>query len=195
MDFPLRPGALTDRRGLFRQGLGRWIEGLVERTEERVVTRRYLRPPGALPEIEFLAACTRCGICADVCPPKAIITVRSDGGLAAGTPYLDVAVQPCTVCPDMPCAAACPTDALTVPEDRWAGYRLGVLALEPERCITFHGTACGVCAGVCPVGPAALTIDEGGHPVIRQENCVGCGLCVRACVTMPSSLQLTLAEA
>ena len=48
MDFRLRPGALTDRRGLFRQGLGRWIEGLVERTEERVVTRRYLRPPGAL---------------------------------------------------------------------------------------------------------------------------------------------------
>ncbi len=195
MDFRLRPGALTDRRGLFRQGLGRWIEGLVERTEERVVTRRYLRPPGALPEIEFLAACTRCGACADACPPHAIITVRSDGGLAAGTPYLDVRVQPCTVCPDMPCVGACPTPALTRPEHGWTGYRLGELTLEPERCITFHGSACGVCAGVCPVGEAALTIDGAGHPVIRQEGCVGCGLCVRACVTLPSSLQLTLAEA
>jgi len=195
MDFRPRPGALTDRRGLFRQGLGRWIDGLVERTEERVVTRRYLRPPGALPEIEFLAACTRCGACADACPPHAIITVRSDGGLAAGTPYLDVRVQPCTVCPDMPCVTACPTPALARPEQGWTGYRLGELTLEPERCVTFHGTACGVCAGVCPVGEAALTIDDAGHPVIRQEGCVGCGLCVRACVTMPSSLQLTLAEA
>ena len=184
----------SERRGLFRQVFGSWLGEVVERTEERVVARRYLRPPGALPEIGFLAACTRCGACAEVCPPHAILTVRPDGGLAAGTPYLDITVQPCTVCPDMPCAEACPTDALIRPATGWSGYRLAALELDPERCITFHGNACGVCAGVCPVGEAALAIDAGGHPVIRQEGCVGCGLCVRACVTTPSSLRLIIAE-
>ncbi len=120
--------------------------------------------------------------------------VGTSGGLAAGTPYIDPGLQPCTVCADMPCAVACPTDALTLPARGWSGYRLGRLELVPERCITFAGTTCGVCAEVCPVGPAALAIDEGGHPVIRTEGCVGCGLCVRACVTSPSSFVLTYAE-
>jgi ferredoxin len=60
----------------------------------------------------------------------------------------------------------------------------------PERCITFHGSTCSVCATACPVGTEALYMDEAGHPVIRAEGCVGCGVCVRACVTSPSSYKL-----
>ena len=90
----------------------------------------------------------------------------------------------------MPCAAACPTDALTVPAQGWAGVHMGVLELLPERCITFQGSECSVCAKACPIGPDALAIDEAGHPVIRAEGCVGCGVCVRACVTAPSSFKL-----
>jgi NAD-dependent dihydropyrimidine dehydrogenase PreA subunit len=44
------------------------------------------------------------------------------------------------------------------------------------------------------MGESALAIDDQGHPVLRWEGCVGCGVCVRACVTTPSSYQLTLAE-
>jgi MauM/NapG family ferredoxin protein len=183
-----------DRRNFFRDALGRWVEDLVARTEERLVQQRYMRPPGALSEIGFLAACTRCSACVEVCPPRAIIRVPPDGGLAAGTPYIDAARQPCTVCPDMPCAAACPTDALTLPPAGWAGYRLASLELVADRCVTFQGTPCGVCARACPVGEAALAMDEGGHPVIRAEGCVGCGVCVRACITTPSSFKLHLAE-
>jgi len=184
----------SDRRALLRRAVERWVGDVVERTESRVVQRRYVRPPGALPEIGFLAACTRCGLCAEACPPHAIVTVRSDGGIAAGTPYLDAAVQPCVACADMPCAAACPTEALTLPEMLWAGHRIAALTLVPERCVTFHGTPCGVCADACPMGEAALAIDEAGHPVIRREGCVGCGVCVRACITSPSSFQITPVE-
>jgi ferredoxin-type protein NapG len=194
MDVQLPAGILSERRALFRSAFDRWIGQVVERTEGRIAPRQYFRPPGALPELGFLAACTRCGACADVCPSSAIMTVRPEGGLAAGTPYIDPAVQPCTVCPDMPCAKACPTAALSVPEHGWEGYRLGRLELLAERCITFSGTACSACADACPVGPAALAIDEGGHPVIHAEGCVGCGICVRACVTSPSSYVLTHAE-
>lgn len=182
------------RRDLFRHAVGDWFDKLLESAEERVVVRQYYRPPGALPEVGFLAACTRCGDCISVCPVRAILRVSPDGGFAAGTPYIDPSFQPCVVCPDMPCAAACPTDALTVPAGVWQGYRLGALALDPQRCITFQGTECGVCARSCPVGPAAITVDEGGHPVIRVEGCVGCGVCVKACVTHPSSLSLSHVE-
>ena len=184
----------STRRGLLRSALGDWLERLMARTEDRVITRRYFRPPGALPEIGFLAACTRCGACIEACPPHAIIKVRADGGLAAGTPYLDPTSEPCIACPTMPCAVACPTPALTVPQRGWAGYRLGALELHPDRCITFRGTPCRVCADACPVGDAALAMDEAGHPVIRREGCVGCGVCVHACVTTPSSFELTYVE-
>jgi ferredoxin-type protein NapG len=183
----------TNRRELLRSAIGDWLERLVANTEERVIAQRYFRPPGALPEMGFLAACTRCGACVDVCPPHAIIKVPTDGGLAAGTPYIDPQVQPCIACATMPCAAACPTAALTVPANGWAGYHVGYVELDPRRCITFRGTTCRVCAEACPVGPAALSIDEGGHPLLRAEGCVGCGVCAQVCVTTPSSFQLTYA--
>jgi len=179
------------RRDLFRHAVGDWFERLLESAEGRVVTRHYFRPPGALPEVGFLAACTRCGDCITVCPVRAILKVPADGGFAAATPYIDPAYQPCVVCADMPCAVACPTDALTAPPDLWSSIRLGALELLTERCVTFQGTECGVCARACPVGSSALAMDEAGHPVIRAEGCVGCGVCVRACITHPSSLKLS----
>ncbi|MEO8295819.1 MAG: 4Fe-4S dicluster domain-containing protein [Gemmatimonadota bacterium] len=182
------------RRDLFRNAVGDWFDRMLASAEERVVVRKYFRPPGALPEVGFLAACTRCGDCISVCPVRAIIKVSSDGGFAAGTPYIDPSMQACVVCPDMPCARACPTEALTVPPDLWSGLSMGTLELDPRRCITFEGTECGVCARACPVGSAAIAMDDGGHPVLRMEGCVGCGVCVRACVTHPSSLTLSMVE-
>jgi ferredoxin-type protein NapG len=187
-----------DRRGFLQDSIGRLLQEIAERTEERVAPRRWFRPPGAAPEVAFVAACTRCGDCIDVCPVHAIIKAPANAGLAAGTPYIDPAMQACIVCADMPCAAACETGALVVPADPeglgvWASVHMGVLELDPERCITFQGSACGVCARSCPVGEKALAVDDHGHPVLKPEGCVGCGICVTACVTIPSSLKLRLA--
>lgn len=179
-----------DRRTFFRATAGRLARGLARHAERKVVQQRYLRPPGHLPEVAFLAACTRCGDCIPACPVSAIVKAPPQAGLAAGTPYIDPAVQACIACADMPCAAACPTDALNIPADGWAGYHMASLELDPDRCIAFHGSECGVCARSCPVGENALALDEGGRPVIKAEGCVGCGSCVRVCVTSPSSLAL-----
>jgi MauM/NapG family ferredoxin protein len=197
MSDPFRDllGLDAGRRDFFRQSFGQWAEKLLEKTEGRIVQQRYFRPPGALPEVAFLASCTRCGACEPVCPPHAIHPVPTSGGLAAGTPMLEPTRQPCVVCTDMPCVRACPTGALTLPVHGWQGYRMGALTFHPERCVTYQGTACRVCADACPVGEAALTMDEAGHPVLRLEGCVGCGVCVRECVTSPSSFTLDLAEA
>lgn len=183
-----------DRREFFRDQWGEWLRNLVERAEERIVRERYLRPPGSLPEVAFLTACTRCGACAPVCPVKAILTVPPAGGLAAGTPYLEIASQPCVACADLPCVRACPTGALTLPADGWNGYRLGTVEFFPERCITYDGRPCRVCVDACPIGDRALGQDGSGHPVLKLEGCVGCGVCVRECVTAPSSFEFRAAE-
>ena len=185
-------GGERDRRGFLQETIGRLLHEIAERTEERMAPRRWFRPPGAAPEVAFVAACTRCGDCIDVCPVHAIIKAPASAGLAAGTPYIDPAMQACVVCADMPCAAACETGALVVPQDMWASIHMGVLELDPARCITFQGSPCGVCARSCPVGEQALAVDDRGHPVLKPEGCVGCGVCVTACVTTPSSLKLRI---
>jgi ferredoxin-type protein NapG len=176
-----------DRRDAVKHAFGKWVERLVDATEERVSPQRYLRPPGALPELGFLAACTRCGDCIPACPVQAIVRAPTEAGLAAGTPFLNIQVQACIACADMPCARACPTEALTVPPHGWDGYRLGVVEFVPERCVTYKGVECQVCARACPIGERALSIDVDGHPVLKLEGCVGCGSCVKACITSPSS--------
>jgi len=184
----------SDRRDLLHSVFGEWLERLVAETERKIVQRRYVRPPGALPEVGFLAACTRCGACVPVCPVQAIRTAGSNAGLAAGTPFLQLEDQPCVACPDMPCARACPTGALSVPTRGWEGYRLAELEFLPENCVTFQGSECRVCVDACPVGEAALVIDESGHPSLRREGCVGCGVCVHDCIARPPAFTLHYAE-
>lgn len=181
-----------DRRAFLRDTLGKLAREMARRTEAKVVQRRWFRPPGARPEIEFLTACTRCGACVDICPAHAIRSAPPTAGLAAGTPVLEPSIQACIVCADIPCARACPTGALVPPPAGWDEVRLGVLSLDVGRCITFHGSSCGVCARACPIGERALAMDAQGHPVLKPEACVGCGVCVTACVTAPSSLALAM---
>ena len=183
-----------DRRDFLRTTLGRLATEVAQRTERRVVTDRYFRPPGAIDEVSFLAACTRCDDCIVVCPADAIVKAPPRAGLAAGTPVIEPAIRPCTVCADIPCAAACPTGALIPPDRGWDGYAIGRLELVPESCIVFQGVTCGVCVRACPVGEQAIAEDDAGRPVIKFEGCVGCGVCVRACVTSPQSLRLHLLE-
>ena len=176
-----------DRRAFFASGFRRVLGKAVEVVEKKGALSEFTRPPGALPEIAFLAACTRCGECEKACPADAIRTLGTDQGLRAGTPIIEVNVTACVMCVDMPCAKVCPTDALAVPEDLWASIHLSRMAIDSERCIAFRDVECGVCARACPAGEAALKIDERGRPVLGAA-CTGCGTCINACVTSPSSI-------
>lgn len=177
-----------DRRSFFSQGLTRALREIVGAVEEKVVRAQYQRPPGALPEAAFLAACTRCGECSAVCPVHAITKLPPSAGLAAGTPTLDVAVTACIMCEEMPCAAACPTPALEVPAWGWRDAQVAKVEIDASQCITYRDVECGICARVCPVGEDALKMDDRGRPVIGAA-CTGCGQCLNACVTTPSSLR------
>ena len=176
-----------NRRSFFSQGLRRVLGHAMDTVSDRVASSAYIRPPGALPEAAFLAACTRCGECERVCPVHAIRPLSTGTGLAAGTPALDVNITACVMCTDMPCARSCPTDALEVPLDLWRGTRIAKIDIDEDRCIAFRDVDCGVCVRACPAGSAALTLDATGRPVLGPA-CTGCGTCISACVTSPSSI-------
>ena len=183
----------VDRRGFLGEAFKLVASRAGAVLAEKVAPRRHFRPPGALAEPAFLAACTRCGYCMDACPAHAVVPAPTSAGLAAATPIIEPLKQPCVACEGMFCASVCPTGALALPADGWASERIGALELDVDRCIAYQGIECGVCARACPVGSEAIDLDAKGRPVIRS-GCVGCGVCVRACVTSPSSLTLTLVQ-
>ena len=67
----------------------------------------WLRPPGAVEEELFLERCTRCGDCIPACPYGSI-----KKNPANGFPILFANESPCFLCDDVPCVAACETEAL-----------------------------------------------------------------------------------
>ena len=84
---------------------------LLFRRTARAAPGFRLRPPGALPESDFLAACTRCFKCSNACPNACIKFSGLEGGLEnAFTPYIQARDRACILCGE--CAKACPTGAL-----------------------------------------------------------------------------------
>jgi len=177
----------VDRRGFLTRGFARALGQAADRLLDEVAPTRYIRPPGALPEAAFLAACTRCQACVPVCPVSAIRPLDAEHGVARGTPVLDVAHSACVMCDDMPCVTACPTDALTRPEEGWGGVTMASIVVDRARCLPYREVACGICARACPIGERAISLDDVGGPVFGAD-CTGCGICVTACVTSPRSL-------
>lgn len=151
-----------------------------------------IRPPGAGEPADFDARCIRCGKCIQACPYESIHAVRNVFSLNSSTPYLDVRAKACRMCEDLPCIAVCPTEALHHLDDR-RDIRMGTAVIDEESCIAFDGMRCEVCYRACPLIDEAITIDfrERPHdaqhmvfaPVIHEDACTGCGLCVERCVT------------
>ena len=101
----------------------------------------HLRPPGAIDEDRFLAACIKCGQCVQVCPVQAIKLSDIQDGLGVGVPYVDARAQACDFsCDAVQCVLACPTGALTHKLDKKEQTRMGVAELvEPSLCLARQG--------------------------------------------------------
>jgi ferredoxin-type protein NapG len=152
-----------------------------------------IRPPGALPEEDFLAACTRCGICVRDCPYDILKLAQIGDDVPTGTPYFTARTGPCEMCEDIPCIPNCPTGALDHGLTDISKSKMGLaVVVDQETCIAFLGLRCEVCFNVCPVRGDAITLDykhnerSGKHalfiPVVHSEACTGCGLCEKACI-------------
>jgi ferredoxin-type protein NapG len=153
----------------------------------------YLRPPGALEEARFLGACIKCGRCSQACPYKSIRMTGGEAGVGIGTPHIIARDIPCYLCPDIPCAKACPSGALDRKLDDLEKITMGTaVIIDRENCLSLRGLRCEVCYRQCPMMDKAITIEArhnprtGSHsimePVIHRDKCVGCGICENACV-------------
>lgn len=102
---------------------------------------QHLRPPGAIPEKEFLAACIKCGQCVQVCPVVAIKLADIDEGFGVGVPYIDARGQACDFsCDAVQCILACPTGALSHDLSAKEEVRMGFARLaRPDACLARQG--------------------------------------------------------
>ena len=160
-----------------------------------------LRPPGALPEADFLAACVRCGLCVRDCPYDILKLSDLGDTVATGTPYFTARKIACEMCEDIPCVKACPTGALDPELTDINKAQMGLAALvDHESCLNFLGLRCDVCYRVCPVIDKAITLEtqhnprSGRHaillPTVHSDHCTGCGKCEKSCVLPEAAIKV-----
>lgn len=131
--------------------------------------RPLLRPPGSLPEANFMERCIRCGQCMRICPTNIIMPSGLSGGLEhLWTPVLNFSeggggcVLTCTAC-----GHVCPTAAIyaMTPEEKIGinGFEakgpvtIGHAVVNRSRCLPWaFSKPCIVCQEVCPVTPKAI---------------------------------------
>lgn len=169
------------------------LAGALHARQAATLPTQALRPPGALPESEFLGACIRCGLCVRDCPYDTLKLSALGNNVAVGTPYFYARDIPCEMCEDIPCVKACPTGALDRNLTDINQARMGLAVLvDHETCLNFLGLRCDVCYRVCPVIDKAITLDllhnprSDRHalflPTVHSEHCTGCGKCEKSCV-------------
>ncbi|HYF49916.1 MAG TPA: 4Fe-4S dicluster domain-containing protein [Planctomycetota bacterium] len=176
-------------------------------------TKVPLRPPGSVPEEQFLQMCIRCGECFKACPNHVLQPVGFGQGLEGlWTPEVVANWAGCeSSCNN--CGQVCPTAAIrALPLEEKRVARMGLAELNLNTCLPYAGKeACQLCVDECTAaGYNALEFqrvhvetDEQGMPiegtgylapVLVPANCVGCGLCQARCNIVNVKEKKTLAE-
>ena len=139
-----------------------------------------LRPPGALPEEDFVRTCILCQECVRVCPSGGLKPTTLEAGVAAwGTPRLVPLTGACTRNPSCPhlCAQVCPVAAIRpiAPEQ----VKIGRAVVDQALCLAWdQQVKCLVCVEACLVEAAQM---YNGRIIVDPTRCTGCGRCENAC--------------
>lgn len=192
--LPFSPGrrALLTAAGLGVAAAPLMASEAIEKTGDP----KRIRPPGALPEKEFLARCTRCGECMRVCIANGLQPAMHEAGFAGLwspvlVPRIGYCEYNCTLC-----GQVCPTGAITrmEPEVKQK-VRIGLADVDRSRCLPWKGESeCIVCEEHCPTPQKAIFLREEEvalaatgevvklqRPYVDENRCIGCGICETKC--------------
>ena len=172
---------------------------------------RVIRPPGSVPEPEFLERCIRCAECMKVCPNNALHPAFFEAGVEGiWTPILIPRIGYCEHSCVL-CGQVCPTGAIqkiTEEQKQGVGQKpisIGTAFYDQGRCLPWAmSTPCIVCEEFCPTSPKAIWVEEvdvpkrlpiaeqaGAPPKMEMVHvqrphvdpslCIGCGACEKVC--------------
>jgi len=154
-----------------------------------------IRPPGSLPEPDFLAKCVKCGECMKVCTTNGLQPTFLEAGLEGIwspilVPRIGYCEYQCTLC-----GQVCPSGAIRrLAVEEKVRVRIGTAMIDKGRCLPYaHATPCIVCEEVCPTPTKAVWFEEATvrdrngeeiplkQPHVDLDLCIGCGICETKC--------------
>lgn len=141
-------------------------------------SEEVIRPPLVTDETEFASKCLRCYRCIELCPTGVLVPASIENGLLAmRTPTMDFHRGSCTFCNI--CSQICPTQAIVAGDPLKPQHgRIGIAVVQIDRCVAYY-SGCRECYKKCPYGAISLTTS--GYPVVDEDVCNGCGVCVEIC--------------
>ena len=159
-----------------------------------------VRPPGSVPEREFLQMCIRCGECFKACPNNVLQAEGFQQGLEGLWAPMVVADWAGCESSCNACGQVCPTGAIReLPMEEKRVARMGLAIVNEQTCLPFAGKEdCDLCVQECrAAGYNAIEFEQVGTqvdaqgipiegtgrlaPVVLADACVGCGLCQTRC--------------
>jgi MauM/NapG family ferredoxin protein len=195
------PGTGDNRRAFMAAGLAGAATAMVSLTGLHQHRRPgpgqmgdpiLIRPPGAVPEKDFLAMCIRCGQCMKACPTNTLQPIALNAGLTGFfSPVMTPRRGPCEPKCNV-CGRVCPTEALrplALEEKTWA--KVGTAHVLRHKCLAWEwDRKCLVCDEVCPFDAIELRQVPGlivAVPFVTETRCAGCGFCQHHCPVAPAS--------
>ncbi|MCX5684721.1 MAG: 4Fe-4S binding protein [Planctomycetota bacterium] len=160
-----------------------------------------VRPPGSVPEPEFLQMCIRCGECYQACPNNVLQPVGFERPVSElWTPQAVANWSGCEPSCNN-CGHVCPTGAIRpLPMEEKRAAHMGLAVINHETCLPYIGFEgnCRMCADECTAaGYEAIdmvrinvALDTDGKPIegsgnlvpiVDPSKCTGCGLCQTRC--------------
>ena len=145
---------------------------------------QLLRPPGAIPETEFLRTCIRCGECMKSCLTNTLQPCLWESGFSGlWTPKMDARLAPCDQNCNV-CGKVCPTQAIrSLSLEEKTHAKVGTAVLRKEMCLVWaENKICLICDEICPYNAIVFRPVEGyRRPVVVASKCNGCGFCEQRC--------------
>ena len=145
---------------------------------------QLIRPPGAIPETEFLRTCIRCGECMKSCLTNTLQPCLWESGFSGlWTPKMELRLAPCDQNCNV-CGKVCPTQAIrSVSLEEKTNAKVGTAVLRKEMCLVWaENKLCLICDEICPYNAIVFRPVEGyRRPFVIASKCNGCGFCEQRC--------------